>query len=117
MNFYLIIVETLIKSAPFTIKELEASLGRQIRALRIKNETDQKTLAEHASVSLSALRNLEMGRGVSLKTAIAVLRALGRADFLNLLAPAPTVSPMQMLKATKSPRQRAYSPRKQVTRV
>ena len=95
-----------------TLHELEVSLGQQFRALRLRSETDQKTLAGKAGVSLSALRNLETGRGVSLKTMLAVLRALGRTDFLNMLAPEPTISPMQMLKATKAPRQRAYSPRK-----
>lgn len=95
-----------------TLDELEASLGQQFRTLRLRSEANQKTLAEKAGVSLSALRNLETGRGVSLKTMLAVLRALGRTDFLNMLAPESTVSPMQMLKSTKAPRQRAYSPRK-----
>ena len=35
-----------------------------------------------------------------------VLRTLGRADWLETLAPAVAISPMQMLKA-KQPRQRA----------
>ena len=95
-----------------TLNELEKRLGHQFRALRLKNDTDQKTLAEKAGISLSALRNLETGSGVSLKTMLAVLRALGRTDFIDMLAPVPTVSPMQMLKATRTPRQRAYSPRK-----
>jgi transcriptional regulator with XRE-family HTH domain len=95
-----------------TLEELEASLGQQFRSLRLRSETGQKTLADKAGVSLSSLRNLETGRGVTLKTMLAVLRALGRSDFLNTLAPEPTVSPMQMLKATKAPRQRAFTPRK-----
>ncbi len=95
-----------------TLNEFEERLGRQFRALRLSDDTDQKTLAEKAGVSLSALRNLETGSGVSLKTMLAVLRALGRIDFIDMLAPVPTVSPMQMLKTTKTPLQRAYSPRK-----
>ena len=37
---------------------------------------------------------------------VKVLRTLGRADWLETLAPAVAISPMQMLKA-KQPRQRA----------
>jgi transcriptional regulator with XRE-family HTH domain len=99
-----------------TTAELAEILGANIKAMRIRGEIRQETLAERAGVSLSALRNLEVGRGVALKTMIAVLRALGRADYLNMLAPEPTISPMQILRATKTPRQRAYTPRKRTPR-
>jgi transcriptional regulator with XRE-family HTH domain len=95
-----------------TLDELEMRLGQQFRALRIRREIVQKDLAEKAGVSLSALRSLETGRGVSLKTMLGVLRALGRTEFLDALVPEPSVSPMQMLRATKGARQRAYAPRK-----
>ena len=105
-------MKTTFVSEHVTLHELEEILGQQFRALRLRNETDQKTLAQKAGVSLSALRNLEAGRGVSLKTMLAIVRALDRTEFLYMLAPEPTVSPMQMLKAMKAPRQRAYAPRK-----
>jgi DNA-binding XRE family transcriptional regulator len=107
-------MKTSIPATYETLTDLEERLGHQFRALRLRSETDQKTLAETAGISLSALRNLETGRGVSLKTMLAVLRAVGRTDFINMLAPEPTFSPMQMLRESKqkTPRQRAYSPRK-----
>jgi hypothetical protein len=50
-------------------------------------------------VSVTALSSLERGKGSSLKTLVAVVRALGRDDWLQSLAPPVTVSPMQLLRA------------------
>jgi hypothetical protein len=68
-------------------------------------------LAEQAGVGLTALKNLESGKGAALKTLIKILRALNRIDWLETLAPAVSISPLQMLKS-KPVRQRAYAPRK-----
>ena len=57
----------------------EAELGEQARNLRLRQNLDQKSLAEQAGVGLSALKNLESGKGATLKTLIKTLRALGRA--------------------------------------
>lgn len=86
--------------------EMEAALGQQLRALRLRRNVDQRQLAEQAGVALNAVKNLENGRGATLKSLVKVLRALGRADWLETLAPAVAISPMRMLKA-KQPRQRA----------
>lgn len=91
-----------------TIAEWEALVGEQVRAVRIASDLDQTRLAELADVSVGALSNLERGRGSSLKTVVAVVRALERTDWLEALAPPVTVSPIQMLRAKqKSPRMRA----------
>lgn len=92
-------------------EEWEAELGQQTRNLRLRHNLDQQALAGQAGVGLSALKNLESGKGASLKTLIKVLRALGRAGWLETLSPAVSISPMQMLKA-KAVRQRASRPRK-----
>jgi transcriptional regulator with XRE-family HTH domain len=90
-----------------TIDEWEALIGEQVRAARIAGELDQEHLAALADVSVGALSNLERGRGSSLKTLVAVVRALGRTEWLEALAPPVTVSPMQMLRAKRrSPRSR-----------
>ncbi len=82
--------------------------------MRIRSNQEQTELAERAGVSVGALKNLEGGKGSSLKTLIKVARALGRTDWLEALAPKVTVSPMQMLRAQSktTPRQRVYRPRK-----
>jgi transcriptional regulator with XRE-family HTH domain len=82
-----------------TIEEWEQRLGRQVRVARVAARLDQATLARLANVSVTALANLERGKGSSLKTLVATVRALGRTDWLESLAPPITVSPMQLLRA------------------
>lgn len=101
-----------------TVQEWEAQLGEQVRAVRIAADLDQATLAAQADVSLGAVKNLEGGKGSSLKTLIRVLRVLDRTDWLDTLAPPITISPLQMLtakRATAGPRHRV-SPRRRSPR-
>jgi transcriptional regulator with XRE-family HTH domain len=94
-------------------EDWEGYLGDQFRAMRIRANLEQLELAERAGVSIGALKNLEGGKGSSVKTLIKVARALERTDWLEALAPKVSVSPMQLLKARAkaAPRQRVYRPR------
>src|SRR5882672_9837952 len=94
-----------------TTADLEASLGASLRALRLDRNIDQKTIAERAGVSLHALKNLESGQGSSIKTLVAVLRALGREDWLETIAPVATINPLTLTRLA-APRQRATNSRK-----
>ena len=89
-----------------TVDEWELELGGQIRALRLRANLDQVTLAERAGIGLTALKNLESGKGATIKTLIKALRALERANWLSSLLPPVSISPLQMLKM-KPARQRA----------
>ena len=89
-----------------TVREWEAVLGEQLRDLRLRQNIDQRQLAEQAGIALNAVKNLEAGKGSTVATLIKVLRALGRADWLATLAPSVSISPLQMLKA-RPIRQRA----------
>ncbi len=89
-----------------TTEEVEQKLGQQIRSLRLRKNLKQERLAEQAGVALSALKNLESGKGTALKTLIKALKALERLGWLDTLAPAVSISPLQMLHS-KPPRQRA----------
>ena len=93
--------------------EWERYLGEQFRAMRIRAGVEQAVLAERADVSTGAIKNLESGKGSSLKTMIKIVRCLGRTDWLESLAPEVSVSPMQMLTAARrtAPRQRVSKPR------
>lgn len=93
-----------------TVDEWEFDFGSQVRALRLHANLNQVTLAERAGIGLTALKNLESGKGATVKTLIKTLRTLNRAAWLLTLAPSISISPLQMLK-TKSVRQRA-SPRR-----
>ncbi len=89
-----------------TSEEWEAELGQQLRELRLRQNIDQRRLAEQAGVTLNVVKNLESGKGATLISLVKVLRALGRTDWLGTLAPVVSISPLQMLKA-KPVRQRA----------
>jgi len=89
-----------------TAEEWEVTLGRQLRDLRLRQNIDQRQLAEQAGVALNVVKNLEAGKGATVKSLVKVLRALGRVEWIESLAPAVSISPLQMLKSKPS-RQRA----------
>ncbi len=79
--------------------EMEISLGDGIKKLRLHKNMDRETLAERAGLSLTAIKNLEGGKGASVKTLLLVLRALGREDWLTSLAPVATINPLHMVRS------------------
>lgn len=89
-----------------TIEELETALGASLKALRLDRNIDQQSLAAQAGVSAGALKNLENGKGSSLKTLVSVLRALDRADWLTTIAPVASINPLTHTESA-TPRQRA----------
>ena len=90
----------------FTIEELEFQLGQRLKALRLNSNFDQIDLAQRAGISVGALKRLEAGAGSSTKTLIAVLRSLGREEWLTSVAPVPTINPLNLPRAAHQ-RQRA----------
>ncbi len=103
-----------LKGIALSSDECELLIGDQFRALRIRADLEQNELAALASISVGALKNLEGGKGSSLKTIVKVARVLGRTDWLNALAPKVSVSPMQLLKGQRKDvvRQKIYRSRK-----
>jgi transcriptional regulator with XRE-family HTH domain len=91
-----------------TVEEWELKLGEQLREMRLRLNLQQSVVAAQAGISVSALKNLESGKGANLKTLIRALRAYRREDWLATLAPPVTISPLQMLNS-KAPRVRARS--------
>lgn len=90
-----------------TSDEWEVTLGADVRRLRITRRYTQSELAERANVSLSALKNLEVGRGSSLATVVRVARALDRTEWLSSFAPVePRFSPMELLRKSAAERPR-----------
>ncbi|HBA54682.1 helix-turn-helix domain-containing protein [Syntrophorhabdus aromaticivorans] len=97
-----------------TTEEWEQKIGEQLRRMRLLLGIDQRDLAKRAGIALNAVKNLEGGKGASLKSFIRVLRVVGRIEWLNSLSPEITISPLQIIESrTKSARQRA--PRKKRT--
>ena len=92
------------------ISELEQELGLQLLNLRLRQNINQQELAARAGIALNAVKNLEKGKGATVSSLLNVLRTLGRVEWLSSLAPAVSISPMQMLKA-KPVRKRASKAR------
>lgn len=89
-----------------TVDELEAVLGAAVKSLRLERNINQHTVAERAGISTGALKNLENGRGSTIKTLVSVLKTLGREDWLAALAPVASINPLTHT-ASATPRQRA----------
>ncbi len=81
-----------------TSTELEERLGARLRELRLLQNLDQKSLAQRAGIALNAVKHLEAGQGARVNSLLKVVRALGRSEWLETLAPTVSISPMQMLK-------------------
>lgn len=89
-----------------TPEELEEALGEDIKALRLQKNIDRKTLCLQAGISEHALRNLEGGKGTTLKSLIRILKALKREDWLSQIAPRTSINPLH-LGSQQPQRQRA----------
>lgn len=62
-------------------------------------------------MSVRALRNLESGAGSTVRTLVSVLRALGRHEWLNTVAPVATINPLTNEKdRAASPARDPYPP-------
>jgi transcriptional regulator with XRE-family HTH domain len=93
-----------------TESELQRALGDRIRKLRLSRNSAQHETAEKAGISLSALRNLESGRGATTATLLRTLKALDSLDRLESLVPEVKFNPVALLK-TRKPQQRVHRPR------
>jgi transcriptional regulator with XRE-family HTH domain len=86
--------------------ELEEKLGENIKTLRLQKNIDRQSLSVQAGVSETALRNLEGGKGATIKTLTRVVKALNKENWLNSLAPQTSINPLHLVRNTKQ-RQRA----------
>ncbi|MBI3560351.1 MAG: helix-turn-helix transcriptional regulator [Gammaproteobacteria bacterium] len=85
---------------------LEQELGHRLKALRLRKNITQSTLAQATGLSLNAIKALESGRS-KLSTLVAVLRELRALEQLDNFIPQVSISPLQLAKAQGRARQRA----------
>jgi transcriptional regulator with XRE-family HTH domain len=95
----------------FSTEEWEQRIGNQVRAMRISAGLEQAELAMAAGISIGAVRNLERGRGSTVRTLVRTVHALDRDDWLESLAPQSSVSPLDLIRSVSRPRSRVYRPR------
>jgi|HubBroStandDraft_5_1064220.scaffolds.fasta_scaffold339665_1 transcriptional regulator with XRE-family HTH domain len=84
-------------------QELQIELGKRVRQLRLSRNLGQRATAEKAGISHGALRTLEAGQGSSVQTFLRTLKALDFLQGIEMLAPEPTVSPLAMVRTSKTP--------------
>lgn len=82
-------------------------LGTRLARTRLERNLTQRELAEQAGVERKSLQRIEAGEPVKLTSFVRVLRALGLLDALEELVPAPTPSPIELLKLHGRERRRA----------
>lgn len=92
-----------------TPDEWEVELGQQVRDVRLRQNIDQQRLAEHAGVALNVVKRLEGGKGTTVTSLIKILRALGRVEWLSTLAPAVSISPLQLLHEKPARRRASHT--------
>ncbi len=117
--FYMSNIMSIQNNTVMSTDDWQKFVGDQFRAMRIRADLEQTELATRADVSVGAIKNLENGKGSSLRTLIRVCRALRRTDWLEALAPPVTVSPMDMLRKQgqgKEVRMKVFRPRVQAAK-
>lgn len=82
----------------YTTDEWQAEIGERLRAARIRQRLEQKELASAANISVSAIKNLEGGKGSSLRSLIGVLRALRLEEIFQALPPTNMVNPLEIAR-------------------
>ena len=93
-----------------SIETMLCQAGDAMRELRLQRNLMQQTLAERSGVSVKAVRNLESGNGVSLRSFLAICRTLGKTDWLKTLPPPMGgMSPLAVMKRLERPQRRRAS--------
>ncbi len=95
---------------PIRVVANTGSLGGIVRKQREDLRLTQAELATRAGVGRTTIRDAELGKDFQLTTLVKLLRALGRLGDLDAFLPAPSVSPIQLMKRQGKPRRRARKP-------
>lgn len=90
-----------------TIDSILLDIGTMLRRERLQHNLSQQTVAERSGLSLTAVKNLELGKDASLSTFVQVCRTLGKDEWILSLGPANAVSIQDYVKRGNRPRLRA----------
>jgi transcriptional regulator with XRE-family HTH domain len=87
-----------------TTGEQLVSIGNALRERRLQSRLTQEQVARGAEISVGAVKNLENGKGSSVRSLLRVTRLYGIDSWVHTLSPpaSPTVSPMQLLRQQQS---------------
>ena len=90
-----------------TDDELGTAIGARLRNYRLSLNLPVEEVATRTGLSRNTIVNAESGKNPRLSTLIRLLRAYGRLENLDSLLPAPTISPLQLLRTGGRVRKRA----------
>ena len=97
---------------------IQSKIGLRLKAVRLKQNITQQTLAEESGVSLSSVKKIEKGEIGSFDSLLRVLRTLGKLDVLLPLVEEEQLSPSEYYemvnKAGKAQRKRAVGSKHKV---
>lgn len=86
-------------------------IGEKLKAIRLKRNITQQSLAEASSISLSSVKKVENGEIGSFDTLLRILRTLGMLESISQLFEEEHLSPSEYYemvnKAKKQTRKRA----------
>lgn len=90
---------------------LSKRIGEKLKAIRLKRNITQQSLAEASSVSISSVKKVENGEIGSFDTLLRILRTLGMLESISALFEEDQLSPSEYYemvnKAKKQARKRA----------
>ena len=91
--------------------QLGKRIGEKLKAIRLKRNITQQSLAEAASISLSSVKKVENGEIGSFDTLLRILRTLGMLESISQLFEEEQLSPSEYYEmvneAKKQTRKRA----------
>ena len=97
----------------YTLSDMQLCkrIGEKLKAIRLKRNITQQSLAEAASISLSFVKKVENGEIGSFDTLLRILRMLGMLEAISSLFEEEQLSPNEyyemMNKSRKKTRKRA----------
>lgn len=91
---------------------VQKRIGEKVRAVRLRQNITQRSLAEMSSVSLSSIKKVENGEIGSFDTFIRILRTLGLLEEIQSLCEEEQLSPAEyyeMVNNTRNHRRKRAS--------
>lgn len=82
--------------------QIQKKIGEKLKAVRLKQNITQDSLAESSSISRSSVQKIEAGELGSFDTLLRVLRTLGMLDELHHLCEEEQMSPNEYFDMVNS---------------
>ena len=93
--------------------EMLATLGTNLKEVRLRMNLSQQVAAERSGISLKAVRNIEGGLNASTESLVKYCRTLRKTDWLMSLAP-PELDPAIFERTSSKKRLRARTLKREV---